>query len=104
MCALRVETGDAPPLDRRWRHGEAELVRGQIRFQTGSKDRMNLTVRDVAEHVERRPRLKELWRDVDPGYRIVRVETGKATLEWALPAPWKEWAVGKIRRPRPVSG
>jgi hypothetical protein len=102
MCCLRVSRGVTPGLDERWRYAEVRLAPGLIVLPTREGGEGRLAVRQVLSEHPRRPRLRELVRDMDTDYRVVRLTTNDAQLEWALPQPWVAWAVARVRRPLPT--
>jgi hypothetical protein len=50
----------------------------------------------AVDQSERSPGLVESW-SVNPNATVVRVDTGSATIEWALVAKQAAWALDKVR-------
>ena len=101
-CGLRVVQGEQSGLGAKWTHGVAGLVPGAILLTPyigGVRLLRKGLVRIPVQRVDRSERvgtgLREAW-SVRPGLRVVRVETGSATLEWALSPRRADWAAEAV--------
>jgi hypothetical protein len=102
-CALRVVSGELDGLSGRWRHGRARLSRGHIslrrhlwqtRFIQPFTATVEIAVESIAPPV-RQTNVAEMW-SLNPGLRIMTVETGTATLLWGVPERLADWAAAEV--------
>jgi len=100
LCSLRVRDGSQAGLSHRWRYVKATLSPGRIEFGTKwpRRRKVSVPVRSASRLHQRQPRGAEAW-VLDPRTRIVRVDTGVATLEWSVPGEQLQWALAEVRKP-----
>ena len=85
---------------------KATLSPGRIEYGTKwpRRRRVSVPVRSASRLHQRQPRGAEAW-VLDPRTRIVRVDTGAATLEWSVPGEQLHWALAEVRKqPEAVVG
>lgn len=104
LCALRVLDGRQAGLSRRWRHGMVKVSPGSIEFDSAKPWARKVTVPvcSASRLHQRQPQGAEAW-VVDPRTRIVELDTGFATLEWAVFGTELRGAIEELREPGPVS-
>lgn len=97
QCALRVATGSYPGLARRWVVGMAHVEPERIDFAPSSVKSSQVTVAvpgapTVASHGVGR---RGIWR-VNPRARIIQLDVGDATIEWAVMPDDLDWCLTRL--------
>lgn len=103
--ALKVLSGSQEGLPATyWRHGIANLDRCSIQFRRrlwqlcvprpfAPVVRIDVVSLRVLEET---PRLREMW-SISPGLSLAEVTTPTATLVWAVPPIYADWAWSRVR-------
>ena len=102
-CGLRVVDGAQQCLGTHFKHGLASLEPGAISFMYyvgGVRFLRHKPVRVAVVAVDRTDqrsvRFSEQFSAM-PGFHIIRVFTGLATLEWVLPPEQTAWAAQQVK-------
>jgi hypothetical protein len=102
-CGLRVLEGTQPGLGTRFRHGLATLEPGGISFvpfvggvRLLRREPVQVAVMSVDRSHQRSVRARE-GLSARPGFRVIKVLTGVATLEWVLSPDQADWATEEVR-------